>query len=64
MAGVGGPGYEGWTMKGARVQTSCSWGLQAPPALTLPLTEADVNARGGEAEGALLRFNQVPVGKG
>lgn len=51
-------------MKGARVQTSCSWGLQAPPALTLPLTEADVNARGGEAEGALLRFNQVPVGKG
>lgn len=51
-------------MKGARVQTSCSWGLQAPPALTLPLPEADVDARGRETEGALLRLDQVPEGKG
>lgn len=64
MAGGGGPSHEGWAMKGARVQTSCSWGLQAPPALTLPLSEADVNARGREAEGALLWLNQVPVEKG
>jgi hypothetical protein len=55
---------QGWAMKGARVQTSCSWGLQAPPALTLPLTEADVNARCRETEGALLWLNQVPMGKG
>lgn len=51
-------------MKGARVQTSCSWGLQTPPALTLPLAEADVDARGREAEGALLWLDQVPAGRG
>lgn len=64
MAVGGGPSYEGWAMKGARVQTSCSWGLQAPPALTLTLSETNVNARGRETEGALLWLNQVPVGKG
>lgn len=48
-------------MKGARVQTSCSRGLQSPPALTLPLPEADVNSRGRETERTLLWFNQVPV---
>lgn len=48
-------------MKGARVQTSCSWGLQSPPALTLPLPEADIDARGRETERTLLWLNQVPV---
>lgn len=51
-------------MKGARGQTSCSWGLQAPPALALPLAEADVNARGREAKVALLGLDQVPAGEG
>lgn len=48
-------------MKGARVQTSCSRGLQSPPALTLPLPEADIDSRGRETERTLLWFNQVPV---
>ena len=51
-------------MKGARGQTSCSRGLQAPPALALPLAEADVDARGRDAEGALLGLDQVPAGEG
>lgn len=45
------------------MQTLCSWGLQAPPALTLPLPQADVDSRGCEAEGALFWHNQVPEGK-
>ena len=64
MAGDAGPGPKNRAMKGARGQTSCSWGLQAPPALALPLAEADVNARGREAEGALLGLDQVPAGEG
>lgn len=48
-------------MKGARVQTSCSWGLQSTPALTLPLPEADIDAGGRETERTLLWLNQVPV---
>lgn len=51
-------------MKGARGQTSCSRGLQTTPALALPLAEADVDARGREAEGALLGLDQVPAGEG
>lgn len=58
------PIMQAWTTEGARGQTSCSRGLQASPALTLPLSEADVNPRGRETESALLWLNQVPVGKG
>ena len=43
------------------MQTSCSRGLQSPPALTLPLPEADIDSRGRETERTLLWFNQVSV---
>lgn len=43
------------------MQTSCSRGLQSPPALTLPLPEADIDSRGRETECTLLWLNQVPV---
>lgn len=46
------------------MQTSCSRGLQASPALTLPLAEADVDARDGKAESTQLGLNQIPVRKG
>lgn len=43
------------------MQTSCSRGLQSPPALTLPLPEADIDSRGRETECTLFWFNQVSV---
>lgn len=59
----GGLGGRTGVTEGARVQTSCSWGLQSAPALTLPLPEADIYAGGRETEGTLLWLNQVPVGE-
>lgn len=53
-----GPGNEGSSWA-----DSCSRGLQTTPALALPLAEADVDARGREAEGALLGSIRFLQGK-
>lgn len=48
-------GHEG------RVQTSCGWSLQPPPALALAFLQADINARHREVVRALVRLNKVPA---
>lgn len=44
-----------------RVQTSCGWSLQPPPALALAFLQADVDARHHEVVCALVRINKVPA---
>lgn len=44
-----------------RVQTSCGWSLQPPPALALAFLQADVDARHREVVCALVRLNKVPA---
>lgn len=49
------------TRQEGRVQTSCGWSFQPPPALALAFLQADVDARHCEVVCALVRLNKVPA---